>query len=135
MLTEQGLEAALQVLAARAPLPVELEVRLPERLPESVEATAYYVVSEALANVAKHSNAESTRVYAERAGIRALVEVADDGVGGADPRGGSGLCGLRDRVEALDGTIVVESPPGQGTLVRAELPLRGRGGDRAAVRE
>jgi signal transduction histidine kinase len=126
VLTEQGLESALEVLAARAPLPVELEVRLPERLPEPVEATAYYVVSEALANVVKHSDADSARVRAERAGIRALVEVADDGVGGADPGGGSGLCGLRDRVEALDGRLIVHSSPRQGTLVRAELPLRNR---------
>jgi signal transduction histidine kinase len=131
VLTEQGLEAALEVLAARVPLPVELKVRLPERLPEPVEATAYYVVSEALANVVKHSDAESVRVYAERAGIRALVEIADDGVGGADLGGGSGLCGLRDRVEALEGRVLVESPPGRGTLVRAELPVhaRGRNGD------
>ncbi len=132
VLTEQGLEAALEVLAARAPLPVELEVRLPERLPEPIEATAYYVVSEALVNVVKHADADSARVHAERADIHALVEVADDGVGGADPSGGSGLCGLRDRVEALDGRVLVESPPGRGTLVRAEMPLRGRGGDGAA---
>jgi signal transduction histidine kinase len=133
VLTEQGLEAALEVIAARAPLPVELEVRLPERLPEPIEATAYYVVSEALANVVKHSDADSARVFAEGAGLCALVEVADDGVGGADPSGGSGLRGLRDRIEALDGTVVVESPPGRGTLVRAELPLPSRVGDGAAV--
>jgi signal transduction histidine kinase len=126
VLTEQGLGAALEVLAARAPLPVELEVRLPERLPEPIEATAYYVVSEALANVVKHSDADSARVCAQRADGFALVEVADDGVGGADPSGGSGLCGLRDRVEALDGRLVVDSSPRRGTLVRAELPLRSR---------
>jgi len=131
VLTEQGLEAALEVLAARAPLPVELEVRLPERLPGPVEATAYYVVSEALANVVKHADADSARVYAERPDHRALVEVVDNGVGGADQNGGSGLCGLRDRVEALDGRLLVDSPPGRGTLVRAELPLQGRGGDGA----
>jgi PAS domain S-box-containing protein len=134
VLTEQGLEAALEVLAARSPLPVELEVRLSERLPEPVEATAYYVVSEALTNVVKHSDACSARVYAERAPSRALIEVADDGVGGADPSGGSGLRGLRDRVEALDGRVLVESPPRRGTLVRAELPLRGRAGN-GATRE
>jgi PAS domain S-box-containing protein len=132
VLTEQGLEAALEVLAARAPLPVELDVRLPERLPEPVEATAYYVVSEALANVVKHSDADSVRVYAERGASCALVEVADDGIGGADPSGGSGLRGLRDRVEALDGSVMVESPPTRGTLVRAELPLRDHGGNGAA---
>jgi signal transduction histidine kinase/PAS domain-containing protein len=133
VLTEQGLEPALEVLAARAPLPVELEVSLPERLPEPLEATAYYVVSEALANVVKHAEADSARVYAVHADVRALVEVADDGVGGADPNGGSGLCGLRDRVEALDGRLVVDSPPGCGTLVRAELPVRDRIGDNTAV--
>jgi signal transduction histidine kinase len=126
VLTEQGLEAALEVLAARAPLPVELEVRLPERLPEPIEATAYYVVSEALANVVKHAAADSARVRAEHADGLALVEVADDGVGGADPSGGSGLWGLRDRVEALDGKLVVDSSREQGTLVRAELPVRSR---------
>jgi signal transduction histidine kinase len=125
VLTEQGLEAALEVLAARAPLPVELEVRLPERLPEAVEATAYYVVSEALANVVKHANADSARVFAVRVDGLALVEVADDGSGGADPTGGSGLSGLRDRVEALDGRLTVDSAPARGTLVCAELPLRG----------
>jgi len=124
VLTEQGLEAALEVLSARAPLPVELEVRLPDRLPEPIEATAYYVVSEALANVVKHANADSARVCAERLDGHALVEVADDGVGGADQTGGSGLCGLRDRVEALDGRLTVDSPRKRGTVVRAELPLR-----------
>ena len=135
VLTEQGLEAALEVLAARAPLPVELDVRLPGRLPGPVEATAYYVVSEALANVVKHSDACSARVCAERAEGPAHIEVADDGVGGADPAEGSGLSGLRDRVEALDGRLVVESPPGQGTLVRAMLPVRERAQrrDRAAL--
>jgi signal transduction histidine kinase len=133
VLTEQGLEAALEVLAARAPLPVDLDVRLPERLPEPIEATAYYVVSEALANIVKHAAADSARVCAEHADVRALVEVADDGVGGADPNGGSGLGGLRDRVEALDGRLVIDSPPGRGTLVRAELPVRPRVGDTALV--
>ncbi|HEU5476304.1 MAG TPA: histidine kinase [Gaiellaceae bacterium] len=133
VLTEQGLEAALEVLAARAPLPVDLDVRLPERLPEPIEATAYYVVSEALANVVKHADADSARVCAEHADVRALVEVADDGIGGADPNGGSGLGGLRDRVEALDGRLVIDSPPGRGTLVRAELPVRSRVGDTALV--
>jgi signal transduction histidine kinase len=126
VLTEQGLEAALEVLAARAPLPVELDVRLPERLPAPIEATAYFVVSEALANVAKHAAADSARIHAEEPNGHALVEIADNGIGGADTSGGSGLCGLRDRVEALEGTLVVESPAGRGTVVRAELPVRGR---------
>jgi signal transduction histidine kinase len=129
VLTEQGLPAALEVLAARAPLPVEIDVRLSERLPDPIEATAYYVASEALANVVKHAEADSARVCAQRLDGRALVEVADDGVGGADPNGGSGLCGLRDRVEALDGRLVVDSPRGRGTVVRAELPVRERAGD------
>jgi signal transduction histidine kinase len=133
VLTEQGLEAALEVLAARAPIPVELDMRLPERLPGPIEATAYYVVSEALANVVKHADACSARVFAERMDGLAQVEVADDGVGGADPHGGSGLSGLRDRVEALDGRLLVASPPGRGTLVRAELPVRDRVEDRAAL--
>ena len=123
VLTERGLEAALEVLAARTPLPVVLDVRLPERLPEPVEATAYYVVSEALANVVKHARAESARVRAEHVDGRAVVEVEDDGAGGADPDAGSGLCGLRDRVETLEGTLRIETAPGRGTLVRAELPV------------
>jgi signal transduction histidine kinase len=90
-------------------------------------------VSEALANVVKHADACSARVFAERMDGLAQVEVADDGVGGADPHGGSGLSGLRDRVEALDGRLLVASPPGRGTLVRAELPVRDRVEDRAAL--
>ncbi len=125
VLTERGLEAALEVLAARAPLPVALDVALPERLPEPVEAAAYYVVSEALANVVKHAGADSVRVLAVRVNGYALVEVEDDGAGGADP-GGSGLGGLRDRVETLDGRLEIESSTGRGTLVRAEIPVRTR---------
>jgi PAS domain S-box-containing protein len=125
VLTERGLGSALEVLAARTPLPVALDVDLPERLPEPLEATAYYVVSEALANVVKHARADSARVHAaRRVDGRAVVEVEDDGGGGASFDGGSGLWGLRDRVETLDGTIRVESSPERGTLVRAELPLR-----------
>ena len=133
VLTERGLEAALEVLAARARLPVELEVRLAERLPARIETAAYYVVSEALANVVKHSGADSARVWVERAGSHALIEVTDDGVGGADSRRGSGLRGLRDRVGLLDGRVIVESNVGRGTLVRAELPLLAREGDGAAA--
>jgi PAS domain S-box-containing protein len=132
VLTEQGLQAALEVLAARAPLPVELEAQLPQRLPEPVEATAYYVVSEALANVVKHAGADSAHVRAERLEGRVLIEVSDDGAGGADPDGGSGLWGLRDRVETLDGSLQIETAAGRGTLIRAELPLRTRASDRAA---
>jgi signal transduction histidine kinase len=124
VLTERGLQAALEVLAARTPLPVALDLHLPERLPEPVEAAAYYVVSEALANVVKHAHAEAATVRVVRANGSALVEVEDDGNGGAHLDGGSGLCGLRDRVETLDGSLEVESVAGRGTLVRAELPLR-----------
>jgi signal transduction histidine kinase len=126
VLTERGLQVALEVLAARTPLPVELDVRLPERLPEPVEAAAYYVVSEALANVVKHAGATSATVRVAHGEGRVLVEVEDDGVGGARLEGGSGLCGLRDRVEALDGRLGVESAPGTGTVVRAEIPVRSR---------
>jgi len=132
VLTERGLEVALDVLAARAPLRVALEVRLPERLPEPVEAAAYYVVSEALANVVKHAGADSVRVLAERVNGSVVVEVEDDGRGGADLEAGSGLCGLRDRVETLEGRLDVESSRGRGTLVRAEVPLRRRRLDQAA---
>ncbi len=125
VLTERGLEAALEVLAARAPLPVALDVRLSQRLPEPVEAAAYYVASEALANVVKHAGAGSARVRAHRENGRAVIEIEDDGAGGADP-GGSGLFGLRDRVETLDGTLWIESPRGRGTLVHAELPMHAR---------
>jgi signal transduction histidine kinase len=129
VLTERGLATALEVLAARTPLPVSLELSLDERLPEPVEAAAYYVVSESLANVVKHARAGSASVRAARVDGHVVIEVADDGAGGADPDGGSGLFGLRDRVETLDGSLVVESSPGRGTLVRAELPARaGRSG-------
>src|SRR5262249_42379062 len=123
VLTERGLEAALEVLAARAPLPVALDVRLPVRLPEPVEAAAYYVASEALANVVKHARAATAQVRAHGFERRAVIEIEDDGAGGADPRG-SGLFGLRDRVETLDGSMWIQSPLGRGTLVHAELPVR-----------
>jgi PAS domain S-box-containing protein len=121
VLTDRGLGPALETLASRAALPVELIVP-DERLPAPVEAAAYYVVSEALANVAKYADASSVEVSIARRNGKAVVEVSDDGKGGADPQSGSGLRGLVDRVEALDGRLVVESEPGQGTLVRAEIP-------------
>jgi signal transduction histidine kinase len=122
VLTERGLGAALEVLAARAPLPVALDVRLPAALPDQVAAAGYYVASEALANVVKHARAGSAVIRASGVDRRVVLEVQDDGAGGADPEG-SGLCGLRDRVETLDGSLIVESAPGVGTRVRAELPL------------
>jgi PAS domain S-box-containing protein len=124
VLTERGLGAALEVLAARAPLEVELDVFLPERLPEPVETATYYTVSEALANVVKHAHADSASVRVEYVEGRVEVEIADDGIGAADADRGSGLRGLRDRVEALDGALWIESAPGTGTIVRADLPIR-----------
>jgi PAS domain S-box-containing protein len=124
VLTERGLEPALEVLAARTPLPVALDLRLRDRLPEPVEAAAYYVVSEALANVVKHAQADEAAVRVLRSGYTALVEVEDDGEGGASLDGGSGLRGLLDRVETLDGHLEIDSRVGSGTLVRAALPLR-----------
>jgi PAS domain S-box-containing protein len=121
VLTDRGLDAALEGLAARSPLPVEL-ARVGRRLPEPIEAAAYYVVSEALANVVKHGQASSIQVGIEAENGRLVVEVADDGVGGAD-QAGSGLRGLADRVSALDGRLSVDSPAGSGTRVVAELPL------------
>ena len=125
VLTERGLEAALEGVVARTPFPVELE--LPEgRLPAPVEAAAYYVVSEALTNVAKYAQASAAhvRVRFDEELELVTVEVADDGVGGADPEHGSGLRGLADRVAALDGTLLVESPPGEGTRILAAIPVR-----------
>jgi signal transduction histidine kinase len=122
VLTERGLEPALQELVYLAPMPIELDVLSDERLPESVEAAAYYVVAEALANVAKYASAQAVSVTVQRRNGIAIVEVVDDGLGGADPAAGSGLRGLSDRVEALGGLLVLESPRGSGTLLRAEIP-------------
>jgi PAS domain S-box-containing protein len=124
VLTERGLGAALEVLAARAPLNVELDVDLPDRLPEPVETAAYYAVAEALTNVVKHAEACSALVRVVCWESVLAVEVSDDGLGGAAVHRGSGLRGLRDRIETLNGELWVESELGRGTLVRAELPLR-----------
>jgi signal transduction histidine kinase len=122
VLTDRGLEAALEALAARSPLPVEIRGASCD-LPAQVEAAAYYVVSEALANVTKYAQASAVEVTVEQRNGTAVVEVADDGIGGADPLRGSGLRGLADRVASLSGKLDVESPPGSGTRVRAEIPL------------
>jgi signal transduction histidine kinase len=124
VLTERGLGPALASLADRTPLPVALEHPGDERLPRPVEAAAYFVVSEALANVTKYARASRVTVRVAQENGRAIVEVADDGVGGADPDGGTGLRGLVDRVEALDGDLHIESPRGEGTTIRAEIPVR-----------
>jgi PAS domain S-box-containing protein len=122
VLTDRGLDAALQSLADRTPIPVELHV--PDRkLPEPIAAAAYYVVSEAIANVVKHARASSIEVGVSAPNGRVVVEVADDGVGGADPSAGSRLRGLADRVAVLDGSLRVESPAAGGTRVVAEMPL------------
>jgi signal transduction histidine kinase len=123
VLTMGGLAPALRTLAARSPVPVELELRAMTRLPEPVEVAAYYVVSEALTNIAKHADASSARVDVEvRDGVLEL-SIRDDGRGGADAGRGSGLIGLADRVDALEGTIDVESPVGKGTRLRVTLPI------------
>jgi signal transduction histidine kinase len=123
VLTDRGLAAAVGEAASTAPLPVDLDLRLPGRLPAAVEVTAYFVVSEALTNVAKHARAERAAVVALLERGRLVVEVRDDGCGGADPANGSGLIGLADRVAVLDGTVTVSSPPGGPTLLRMEIPL------------
>jgi signal transduction histidine kinase len=122
VLTDRGLGAALESLAGRAPLPVELEVDVERRLPEAVGVTAYFVVAEALTNVARYADASEATVRAAYADGRLTVEVSDDGVSGADPAKGSGLRGLADRLEALDGSLEVHSRPGRGTVLRAEIP-------------
>jgi signal transduction histidine kinase len=122
VLSAHGLGVALESLAARATVPVRLTVALPERLDESVEVAAYFVVCESLANIAKHAQASSAEVEVARTGGQVVVEVVDDGVGGADTENGTGLRGLADRVEALGGRLRVWTPRGGGTRVRAELP-------------
>ena len=124
ILTDHGLTPALEALAARAPLPVEVSGLPSARLSEPIEAAAFYVVSESLANVAKYASASWARVELARDNGVLVVEVSDDGVGGADAVNGSGLRGLSDRVEALGGRFRVSSEQGRGTTVRAELPLR-----------
>ena len=122
VLSGHGLEVALQTIAASAPVPVGLNVAFEGRLPEQIEIAAFYVVSESLANIGKHARAESASIDVTRLDGTVVVEVVDDGVGGADTERGSGLRGLADRVEALGGTLRVWSPAGGGTRLRAEMP-------------
>jgi signal transduction histidine kinase len=122
VLTDRGLAAAAEEAADRSPVPVELEFRLDRRPSQAIEATAYFVVCEALANIAKHSQAARAWVRGEMEGGLLVLEVGDDGVGGADVSRGSGLSGLVDRVAVVGGTVAVSSPPGGPTSMRVELP-------------
>jgi signal transduction histidine kinase len=122
VLTEQGLGPAIRSLAERSPVPVAIAGVPERRLPAPAEAASYFLVSEALANVAKYARASHVRVSVEQVGTRVLIDVDDDGVGGADPSRGSGLRGLADRVHALDGELELASPAGRGTHVHAEIP-------------
>jgi PAS domain S-box-containing protein len=124
VLSDRGLRAAVETLAGRAPLPVEIADIPDERLPEPVEAAAYYLIAEALTNVTKYAHASTVRVRVAADDASVVVEVSDDGVGGADPATGTGLRGLADRVEALGGSLEVVSPAGAGTSLRAEIPGR-----------
>jgi signal transduction histidine kinase len=123
VLTERGLGPALEALQTRATVPVEITDVPAERLPPSVEAAAYYVIVEAITNVAKYARAAGATVAVRRSDGVATVTVSDDGVGGADPDHGSGLRGLAARVEALNGRVDVDSPPAGGTRITAEIPL------------
>jgi signal transduction histidine kinase len=123
VLTDRGLAAAVRILASRAPVPVEITALPEQRLPPPVEIAVYFVVAEALTNVAKYARATAATVSIADAGGRVTVEVSDDGIGGADLAAGSGLRGLGDRVAALDGRLELDSPPGEGTRLRAEIPL------------
>jgi signal transduction histidine kinase len=122
VLTDRGLDAAVHGLAFRAPLPVEVDGQAPDDLPPPVATALYYVVAEALTNVAKYAEASRATVAVRREGGEAVAEVADDGLGGAAAESGSGLQGLSDRVAALDGRLELESPPGKGTRLRARIP-------------
>lgn len=123
LLTDRGLAAALDALAQRSPLPVELKVDLPERPSASLESAVYFLVSEALTNVAKHADASNVRVMVSEADGLLAVEIEDDGLGGADPSRGSGLRGLGDRIAALGGRLKIEGAPGAGTRISATIPL------------
>jgi signal transduction histidine kinase len=123
ILAERGLAPALKALARRSPIPVDLRVHVNERLPEPVEISAYYVIAEALTNAAKHARASTVSIATEVVGDDLLLTVRDDGAGGADFTLGTGLAGLKDRVEALGGQIFLDSPRGAGTSLRVELPV------------
>jgi signal transduction histidine kinase len=123
ILAQRGLDAGLETLAVRATVPVELRSELPERLPPAVETAAYFTVAECLTNVAKYARATHAGVYARCDAGALVVEIRDDGVGGASTERGTGLRGLEDRIGAVAGKLEVHSPPGAGTLVRARIPV------------
>jgi signal transduction histidine kinase len=126
ILSEGGLEPALRALCRRSAVPVELDLRAERRLPQPVEVAAYYVVSEALTNAAKHAHASVVNVELETPDAILQLAIRDDGIGGADPGQGSGLVGLSDRIEALGGTLQVTSPAGNGTTLLIGVPLEDR---------
>ncbi|MFJ7064594.1 sensor histidine kinase [Streptomyces sp. NPDC101115] len=134
VLTDRGLDAALSAVAARCTVPVKVSVDLAERPAEAIEGIAYFTVSELLQNVSKHSGGRSASVEVWRTKERLMLQVRDDGVGGADPAGGSGLAGLAERLGAVDGVLAVDSPAGGPTTVTAELPWRDRDGVRGGGR-
>jgi signal transduction histidine kinase len=123
ILSQGGLGPALRTLARRSAIPIDLNTAKNVRLPEPVEVAVYYVTSEALANAAKHAQASCIEVSLATSDGSLLLSIRDDGVGGAEPGRGSGLVGLQDRIEALGGTITVDSPPGGGTSILVTLPL------------
>ena len=123
VLTDRGLHAALESLADRSPVPVDLDAELDDRFPMSVETTAYFVVAEALTNIGKYARASRASIGVRVLGDQLEIEVLDDGVGGADASGGTGLRGLADRVAALQGALHVSSPPGRGTRIHARISL------------
>jgi PAS domain S-box-containing protein len=126
VLTDKGLPAAVESLASRAPVCIDLHCSLAERLSAPIEAAAYYLVAEALTNVARYADATKATIRLARENGCALVEVVDDGIGGARLDGGSGLRGLKDRIDALDGSLEINSEPGVGTSIRASIPLAER---------
>ena len=127
ILTQAGLSAAVESLADRAPVRVDVDVCTDTRFAPAVEEAAYFVVSEALANIAKHANAQTVSVRVAWAAGTLTVDVIDDGIGGADPARGSGLRGLSDRIAAVDGSLVIDSRAGSGTRLRARIPAESFG--------
>jgi signal transduction histidine kinase len=122
VLSTGGLHAGYKTLARRSPVPVNLDLAIERRLPDSIEVAAYYAVAEALANAAKHAQASEVRVQAHTTDEILSVCISDDGIGGADSRKGSGLIGLKDRIEVLGGRMRVASPPGGGTSIDITIP-------------